>query len=108
MQESALCIGNLTDIADQDVSRFNVHGVDIAVYRVGDEVFATSNICTHGKAFLSDGYFENFEIECPLHQGRFDIRSGAALCKPLTEDLATYRVEIVDGQVYLEFPRSSN
>ncbi|WP_454875337.1 non-heme iron oxygenase ferredoxin subunit [Paraburkholderia xenovorans] len=108
MQESAVFIGNLTDIADHDVSRFNVNGLEVAIYRVGDEVFATSNICTHGKALMSDGYFENFEIECPLHQGRFDVRSGAALCKPLTEGLATYRVENVDGRVYLDLSCSNN
>ncbi|XAH25164.1 non-heme iron oxygenase ferredoxin subunit [Xylophilus sp. GW821-FHT01B05] len=76
-------------------------GHDIAFYRLGDEVWATANTCTHGRARLCDGFLEGHEIECPLHQGRFDIRSGKALCAPLTEDLRTYPVKIEEGRVYV-------
>jgi nitrite reductase/ring-hydroxylating ferredoxin subunit len=78
-----------------------VDGHRIALYVVDDEVYATSNICTHQFALLSDGYQENGEIECPLHQGRFDVRSGKALCSPLTVDLATYQVEVREGDVWV-------
>jgi apoptosis-inducing factor 3 len=86
----------LAMLEDDGVVGVDVAGTSIALYRIDGEVFATHGICTHALAFLADGYVENGEIECPVHQGRFDIRSGRALCAPLTEDLRTYPTR-VDG-----------
>jgi 3-phenylpropionate/trans-cinnamate dioxygenase ferredoxin subunit len=61
------------------------------------EVFATSDVCTHAFALLSDGFLEDGCIECPLHQARFDIRTGKVLCAPATENIRTYPVKI-DGE----------
>lgn len=80
-------------MAEDGVTGVNVDGVPIALYRLGDEVFATHGICTHALAFLSDGWVEDGKIECPLHQGQFDIRTGKALCLPVTEDLRVYPVK---------------
>lgn len=73
----------------------------IALYRVGDAVFATDNACSHGSALLCDGFQEKFEIECPLHQGRFDIRDGRALCEPLTADIRAYPTKVEGNRVFL-------
>ena len=69
----------------------------IALYRWADEFFATDNVCTHAFALLSDGFLEDGCIECPLHQARFDLRTGKALCAPATQDIRTYPVR-VDGE----------
>lgn len=81
-----------------------VYAVDreLAVYGVDGEVFATDNVCTHGHARLCDGFLDGHEIECPLHQGKFDVRTGKALCEPLTTDIRTYPVKIEDGHVFVE------
>ena len=76
-------------------------GCDIALYRIDANVYATDNICTHGRARLSEGWLEGHEIECPLHQGRFDVRSGAALCEPAKENIRTYPVKVDAGCVYI-------
>jgi naphthalene 1,2-dioxygenase system ferredoxin subunit len=68
---------------------------------VGEEVFATDNLCTHGPGRLSNGFLLDHEIECPLHQGRFDVRSGQATCEPATDALRTYPVRIEGGRVFL-------
>jgi naphthalene 1,2-dioxygenase system ferredoxin subunit len=78
-----------------------VAGREIALYSVGDEVFATDNLCTHGPSRLCDGFLLDHEIECPLHQGRFDIRSGQPTCEPVTVALRTYPVRIEGGRVFL-------
>ena len=73
---------------------------EIALYRLGDEVLATDATCTHGNASLCGGFVEpDGSIECPLHQGRFDIRTGCALCAPLTQDLAVHLVRVEGGRV---------
>jgi len=78
-----------------------VAGRDIAIYTAGSEVYATDNLCTHGNARLCDGFLEGHEIECPLHQGRFDVRDGRPTCAPVTEPLRSYPVKLEGGRVYL-------
>lgn len=78
-----------------------VGGVEVALYKIDSEVFATADLCTHGQARLSNGFLEGCEIECPLHQGRFDVRNGKAMCAPLTEDLRVFPVKIENGRVFL-------
>ncbi len=76
----------------------------VAVYKVGDEIFVTDDLCTHGEASLSEGLIEGFEIECPYHMGRFDIRTGEPTLAPCREPLRTYRVTVRDDAIYIEEP----
>ena len=71
----------------------------VAIFRLGEEVFALHDLCTHGHARLSEGYVEDGCVECPLHQGLFDIRTGAPQCAPVTEAVRSFPIRIVDGQV---------
>jgi len=91
------------DLPTDDVLGVAIAGRDIALYTVGAAVYATDNICTHGHARLCDGFLEGHEIECPLHQGRFDVRTGQAMCAPVTEAIRSYPVRIEGGRVYLAF-----
>jgi len=72
-----------------------------AIDLVGGAVFATDNRCSHGDARLCDGFLEGHEIECPHHQGRFDIRTGAATAEPAKTALATYPARLEGGRVLL-------
>ena len=74
-------------------------GRSIAIYDCDGELFATDNICTHAYACLSDGWLDGNTIECPLHAARFDVRTGQVLDPPATEDLKTYPVRLVDGDI---------
>ena len=65
-----------SDVPQDDVIGVAVGGREIALYSVDGDVFATDNICTHGHARLCEGFLEGHEIECPLHQGKFDVRTG--------------------------------
>lgn len=92
------------DVPDDDVTSVQLDGRDIALYKVEGSVFATDNTCTHGHARLCDGFLEGHEIECPLHQGKFDVRDGSPTCAPVTEALRCYPVRIEDGRVFLQLP----
>lgn len=102
MSENWIDAGALADVPEGDVVGVQVGGKEIALYEVEGEVFATDNICTHGHARMSDGFLEGREIECPLHQGKFDVCTGVALCAPLTEAIKTYAVKIENMRVMLK------
>jgi naphthalene 1,2-dioxygenase ferredoxin component len=90
------------DLPADDVIGLAVGGRDIAVYTVGDEIYATDNTCTHGQARLCDGFLDGHEIECPLHQGKFDVRDGRPMCDPVTLPLRSYPVKIEGSRVFVQ------
>ena len=73
-------VASLSEIDADGVLGVDVNGSPVALYRLSNEVFATSGICTHALALLREGFVEDGRIECPLHQGQFDIRSGGVVC----------------------------
>ena len=89
------------DIDEEDVKRFDFEDQTYCVYHTPDGFFATDGFCTHEEQHLEDGIVIDNVIECPLHQGRFDVRSGKALSAPVCIDLNTYPVEIRDGGIHL-------
>jgi len=68
----------VADVPEEDIIGIDVAGRDIALYSVEGQIYATDNVCTHGNARLCDGFLEGHEIECLLHQGKFDVRTGQA------------------------------
>lgn len=71
----------------------DVDGVAVCVAKVGDEVFAVADTCTHSEASLSEGEITGTKIECWLHGAEFDLRTGVALTPPATESLKSFRVK---------------
>jgi MocE subfamily Rieske [2Fe-2S] domain protein len=93
--------GVADDFEDEDVEQVKVGPLAIAIYRAKGEFYATQDLCTHERAYLSDGVVVDCIVECPFHQGRFDVRNGRALGAPVTVPLKTYPVRIVDGRIYV-------
>lgn len=89
-------------LASEDAMRFTHNGRCIAVYNLSGSFYATSGICTHEHAFMSEGYIDGETVECPLHQGLFNIRTGAALSPPVTKNLKTFKTKVENGQVYVQ------
>jgi 3-phenylpropionate/trans-cinnamate dioxygenase ferredoxin subunit len=90
------------DIDAEDVIRFDHAGRTFAIYRTeDDQYFASDGLCTHEKVHLSGGLVMGTIIECPKHNGRFDVRTGAAKGAPVCVDLATYPVKVEAGRVLL-------
>jgi nitrite reductase/ring-hydroxylating ferredoxin subunit len=74
----------------------------IAVFRVNGQFFVTQDTCSHAKASLTKGWLEGYEVNCPVHDGRFDIRSGRPLCFPVTDPIAVFASEVKDGAVWAD------
>lgn len=74
----------------------------VALFRVGDEVYAIGDRCSHAEASLSEGELYGTEVECPRHGSAFDVTTGEVLGLPATRPVPVYRVAVEDGTVYLE------
>ncbi len=74
----------------------------VCVVRLEDGIFAINDVCTHEYALLSDGYFEDGKLECPLHQACFEVRTGKALNEPADVDVVTYPTKVEGGVVFVE------
>lgn len=94
MSEEWITVATLDEIADGEMLLVEVGGEEVCLYNLGGSICATQNVCTHGQASLAEGFIEGDCIECPLHQGLFDIRTGKAMKAPATENLRVYPVEV--------------
>ncbi|MSO43178.1 MAG: non-heme iron oxygenase ferredoxin subunit [Candidatus Planktophila sp.] len=77
-------------------------GKTICVTRIGHEVFAIDDTCSHSEASLSEGEIVDFKIQCWLHGAEFDLRTGEAVTLPANIALATYPVKIQANLVTVE------
>ncbi|MBV9829898.1 MAG: non-heme iron oxygenase ferredoxin subunit [Alphaproteobacteria bacterium] len=82
------------DLGDGDVLGVVAGGHDIALYEMDGTVYATDDICSHAYAKLSDGWLDHGEIECPLHAGRFDVKTGKATAPPCIDSVRVYTVRV--------------
>jgi 3-phenylpropionate/trans-cinnamate dioxygenase ferredoxin component len=95
-------VGSAADVAKGSAISVEVGGVEIAVVHADDDVFyAVRDECSHASVPLSDGEVEGCMLECWLHGSRFDVRTGQPSDLPATQPVATYPVEIRDGDIYV-------
>lgn len=93
------------DVDNDDVIRWDHGGKTYAIYRTeADEVFASDGLCTHEHVHLADGLLMGHLIECPKHNGRFDIRDGAPKRAPVCLALRTYPARVVGGRIEVDLP----
>ncbi len=98
------------DLADGSASRFDVDGAPVAVVRVGDDVYAIGDVCTHANVSLSDGevWCDELELECPKHASAFSLVTGEPSTLPATQRADVYGATVVDGRVFVVNPRATS
>lgn len=94
-------VATVDDLEDEEVIEISVGDEAIALYRLGDDFFATHGLCTHEKVKLCDGIVEGDLIECPLHSACFEIKTGKAVNPPAEIDLKIYPVKLKDNRIYI-------
>ena len=90
------------EIDDEDLITLELDGKYLAVYNTPEGFFATAGKCTHENESLGDGLVMDGVIECPLHQGRFCVRTGKALSAPAVTDLITYETRVENGRIFVK------
>jgi len=79
-------------LVDGKPQKISLGDKDVCVARIGEEVFAIADTCTHSDASLSEGDVSNYKIECWLHGAEFDLRTGEAITPPAVQALETFEV----------------
>lgn len=96
------------DLGEEDVIRFDHGKKTYALIRDGEgALYATDGICTHGNTHLADGLVKGRIIECPKHNGRFNLSDGSPARAPICRGLATYLIEERNGRLFLNLARAS-
>lgn len=83
---------------------FEIDGQSIVLFALQDGFYATGDICTHDGGSIGDGELEGFEVVCPRHGARFDIRDGKVLRLPAVKSIPHYPVRVVDGTIEVGVP----
>ena len=94
----------LDELAPNSATRFDVGGRAVAIVRIGDDVYAIGDICTHADVSLSEGelFCETKEIECWKHGSTFSLETGEPQTLPATQPVPVYVARVVDGKVEID------
>ena len=95
-------VAQLPSLPEGEILGVEIGDKSIALYNLDGEIRATDNICTHAFALLTDGWLDGDCIECPLHAGRFDVRTGKALGPPVDEDIKVYPARVVGSDIQVK------
>lgn len=90
-----------SDVPDSGKLLVEVDDRLVALFRVAGQFYAIDDVCTHDGGPLAEGRLAGFQIECPRHGARFDIRTGRALCMPATKDTAVHEVKVEGDTVFV-------
>ena len=94
---------NTNDVELEDLIRFDFEDRTFAIYRSPDDnFFCTDGLCTHEQVHLEDGLVMGDIIECPMHNGRFNYKTGEAKRAPACENLKTFPVKVENDEVFIQ------
>lgn len=96
------------DVEEDKALAVTLGGVDVALARDGEQFFAIEDMCSHAAVALSEGDVADCHIECWLHGSEFDLRTGEPSGLPATTPVATFPVELRDGDVYVDVATTLN
>ena len=94
-------VAPLAELPNEAGVRVEVGDHRIAVFRVGDQVYALGDRCSHAEASLAEGAIFDDEVECPHHGAAFRLTDGEPKTLPATSPVPVYEVDVADGVVYL-------
>ena len=95
-------VGAVGMVEDGEVVAISAGGKPLALFLLDGDYHALYDLCSHGEARLSDGFVEDGCIECPLHQGMFEICSGKPAKAPVTEGVQCFSVRTVGDRIEVE------
>jgi nitrite reductase/ring-hydroxylating ferredoxin subunit len=94
LEQRYIRLARLDELANDDITAFTVDGRTIAVARIGTEIYAIDDQCSHSRCPLSEGIVEGRTVTCPCHGSEFDLKTGEPLSLPAEEPVECYVVKV--------------
>jgi 3-phenylpropionate/trans-cinnamate dioxygenase ferredoxin subunit len=97
-------VARFDDLAPGTATKVDVNGTAVALVRIGDDVYAIGDMCSHANVSLSDGevWCDEKQLECPRHSSAFSLETGVPATLPATQPVSVFDVTIVNGDVIVE------
>jgi nitrite reductase/ring-hydroxylating ferredoxin subunit len=102
LSEGWVEVAKAENVKAGEITGAKIGDVDIALYNIDGAFYATSNVCTHAIALLSNGFLDGDVVECPLHAGAFEVKTGKAVCAPAADDIKTYPTRVVGNALQIQ------
>lgn len=100
-----IAVGSVDDLPVGERLFIEIDGLPIVIFNIDGEYLAIADRCSHDDGSLGEGRLEGYEIVCPRHGARFDVRNGEVLTLPAVVDIPAYPLRIQDGQIEIGLPR---
>ena len=91
-------------LGDRETLRVEIDDQVMTIAKIDNQLFAFQEFCTHRYGPLSEGCFDGFNVQCPWHNSRFDVRTGKVTQGPAKVDLKTFKVETRNGRIWVGVP----
>jgi 3-phenylpropionate/trans-cinnamate dioxygenase ferredoxin component len=101
-------IAHIDEIKTGERLILDIGDLSIIVLNIGNAYFAVGNICPHDLGELGEGRLEDFELICPRHGARFDVRDGKVLRLPATVGIPSYPLRIEQDNILIGLPREKS
>jgi len=98
-------VAGLDELPDGERLFLEVDDVYLVIFNIAGDIYAIDDLCSHDDGPLGDGDLDGFQVACPRHGARFDVRTGEQLTLPAVESINAYPVRFVDDQIEVGFPR---
>ena len=95
-------VAKVFDVGPGSAIRVEAGGREIVLCNVGGELYAVDEYCSHAEGSLSEGYFEGYEVECPVHGARFDVRTGGVTAEPAVVPVDAFPVRVVGDDIEVD------
>lgn len=97
-------VGTVDELKKGERLFVEIDGLPIVIIKIADQFFAIADVCSHDDGPVGEGNIEGYEIICPRHGARFDLRTGKALSLPAFIDIPAYPVRVVEDQIEVGIP----
>lgn len=95
-------VANKLDVEPGGVLRVEVNNREISLFNIEGDLYAIDEICSHADGPLSEGYMEGYEIECPFHGARFNIKTGEVTAPPAVVPVDVFEVRLVGDDIEID------
>ena len=95
-------VGATSEFSENDVTSFDVEGIELMGVKIDGKYIVSSRICTHKYYDLTKGHYAEGYVTCLLHTAVFELENGEALNPPATEALQTYKTQVIDDEVFID------